>query len=167
MKLYANRVLIPVALGINLLSACTLRSDSSYSTKMSELETAPAAEALSKTTAKTIQGTEAEGVASNETISPSAALVEDLKTTLAIEIGVPTTAILVKETTPTQWNDACLGIANPDEMCAQMVTPGYRIVLGTLTETYEFHTDQTGENFRRVKDIHTEENEPQTKPENK
>lgn len=145
-KLHFRQILIPVAVGINLLSACTLRSDSSYSTKMSELD-APAAEALVKATS---DSQDAEKGALKEKASPPAELVENLKTVLAAEMGVPIAEILVKETTAIQWNDACLGAANPNEICAQVITPGYQIILGTLTETYIFHTDQTGENIRRV-----------------
>lgn len=147
-KPHFRRVLIPIVVGINLLSACALRSDSSYSTKMSELD-APAAEALIEKTP-------------NATNSPPAEVVENLKTALATEMGVPITEISVKETTQTEWNDACLGAANPDEICAQVITPGYRIVLGTLTETYTFHTDQTGENFRRVESSPTEKDASQS-----
>lgn len=156
MKLSLRRVLIPVAVGINLLSACALRSDSSYSTKMSELD-APAAEALVETN----QGTGAKETAPNETDSPPAELVENLKTVLAAETGVPIAEILLKETASTQWNDACLGAANPNEICAQVITSGYRIALGTSTETYIFHTDQTGENVRWVNHSRSETRQTQ------
>jgi hypothetical protein len=128
---------------VSILSSCTPRPDFSYSTKLSELETASAAEAIS-------EAQEAEARNSGEMASPSADRVENLKTVLAAEVGAPATEILVEEITPTEWNDACLGLPQPGEICAQVITPGYRIVLSHLTETYEFHTDQTGRNIRRV-----------------
>lgn len=83
--------------------------------------------------------------------SAPASLVEDLKTVLATELGVASSEVLVKEATAVEWSDACLGAATPDEMCAQVITPGYRVVLSTLTDEFEFHTDRTGKHFRRVR----------------
>lgn len=126
-------IVVSIAMGGSVLSACTLRSDHSYSTKVTEMETAPAAEAVS------------------QPAPPPASLVEDLKTILATELGVPSSSLLVETATAVEWNDACLGVPHPEEMCAQVITPGYRIVLTTSTETYEFHTDETGKNVRRVR----------------
>lgn len=46
-----------------------------------------------------------------------------------------------------QWPDSCLGIYKPDVLCAQVITPGYRVVLEANGQRYEYHTDATG---RRV-----------------
>ena len=48
------------------------------------------------------------------------------------------------------WNNACLGAAKPGEMCAQVITPGFRITLDTPAGTYEIHTDETGKDYRIV-----------------
>lgn len=45
-----------------------------------------------------------------------------------------------------EWPDACLGISIPDVMCAEVITPGYRVVLTTEGREYVFHTDLTGGN---------------------
>lgn len=43
------------------------------------------------------------------------------------------------------WPDACLGAARPDEVCAQVVTSGYRIVVETADgEQIVFHAARTG-----------------------
>jgi hypothetical protein len=42
------------------------------------------------------------------------------------------------------WNDTCLGVHLPGQVCAQAVIPGYRIVLSTLWWDLEVHTDQDG-----------------------
>lgn len=44
-----------------------------------------------------------------------------------------------------QWPDSCLGISSPDVMCAQVITPGYRVLLQAGGKQYEYHTDQNGE----------------------
>ncbi len=49
-----------------------------------------------------------------------------------------------------EWSDSCLGLGRADESCAQMITPGYKIILETQGKSYELHTDATGENIRQV-----------------
>lgn len=43
-----------------------------------------------------------------------------------------------------EWPDACLGVYTADMMCAQVITPGYRVVLAVDGEQYEYHTNQDG-----------------------
>ena len=45
------------------------------------------------------------------------------------------------------WPDACLGAPRQDELCATVVTPGYRIIIGQDGEQTEYHTDIKG-NYR-------------------
>lgn len=80
--------------------------------------------------------------------SPPAKLVEDLKSILSTKTGVPSYDILFISAEAVEWSDACLGATKPEEICAQVITPGYRIILSTLTEEYEFHTDRTGQELR-------------------
>lgn len=47
-----------------------------------------------------------------------------------------------------EWQDACLGISSPGQMCAQVITPGFRIRLEANGKSYEFHTDLTGSDVR-------------------
>lgn len=82
--------------------------------------------------------------------STLASLIEDLKTKVMLESGIPTTDLLVQEAEAVEWNDSCLDLPQSDEMCAQVITSGYRIVLSNLTETFEFHTDRTGRLVRQV-----------------
>ncbi len=44
-----------------------------------------------------------------------------------------------------QWSDACLGCAKPGQMCAMVITPGYRVILESEGETYPVHTDLSGQ----------------------
>ena len=77
--------------------------------------------------------------------------VESVKT-LAVEgLGVNSVndikVILVEAI---DWPSSCLGIQIKDELCAQVVTPGYRIVVGAdgVAEV-TYHTDSEGNNIRR------------------
>jgi hypothetical protein len=51
-----------------------------------------------------------------------------------------------------EWPDSCLGSAAPDEMCLQVITPGYRILLGINGQRYEYHTDLSGGILRVIGD---------------
>ena len=53
--------------------------------------------------------------------------------------------IEIVSVTPEEWPEACLGLPEPDEVCAQVVTPGYVVQLMPATEGPSFectyHTD--------------------------
>jgi hypothetical protein len=40
-----------------------------------------------------------------------------------------------------EWPDACLGIEQPDVACAEVITPGYRVLLEANGQLYDYHTD--------------------------
>jgi hypothetical protein len=40
-----------------------------------------------------------------------------------------------------EWNDACLGVYQPDIMCAEVITPGYRLVYLLEGEEFVLHTN--------------------------
>jgi hypothetical protein len=80
------------------------------------------------------------------TVQPEAiaAAVRDLAGSLGVEIDQ--TRIIRFE--QTDWPDACLGLPQPDEVCAQTVTPGFLVVVEVNGQQFEVHTDQTGTNVR-------------------
>jgi len=65
-------------------------------------------------------------------------------TYLAGELGVPLEAVTAISFEPVEWPDASLGCPQPGMMYAQVVTPGYRILLEVDGVQYEIHTDQAG-----------------------
>ena len=56
--------------------------------------------------------------------------------------------IIVIKIEPVDWSDACLGVRRANELCAQVVTPGFRVLLVANGLLYEFHTDFDGHNVR-------------------
>jgi hypothetical protein len=79
---------------------------------------------------------------------PPTVVVEKLKSFLQRQFDIPAAQVEVQQAETMQWADACLGLPQADELCAQMVTPGYRVVLSTPDGAFDFHTDQTGQSFR-------------------
>lgn len=62
--------------------------------------------------------------------------IADLAETLEIDVD----EIILVETEETDWPDASLGCPEDGMMYAQVVTPGYHIVLEAEGEQYEYHT---------------------------
>lgn len=50
-----------------------------------------------------------------------------------------------------EWPDSCLDVSyigQEDEACAQVITPGYLIILQLAETVYQYHTDEAGDNVR-------------------
>ena len=69
---------------------------------------------------------------------------------LSQELNVNVGDVRVVSFKQTDWQDACLGLGQPNESCAQVVVPGYQVVLEVNGQQYEFRTDQTGDVVRKV-----------------
>ena len=74
-----------------------------------------------------------------ETLTPVIAACEALAELFGRDLGEIDTVTV----TPQQWPDACLGLAGPEEVCAQVITSGFEVVLllvdaGSL---YTYRTD--------------------------
>jgi hypothetical protein len=77
-------------------------------------------------------------------------VTQTLTTALAQEIGIPEMEIMLKESQSMDWSDSCLGVPRPNEFCAQVITPGYRVIFSTPQGEYTFHSDRTGQVYRLV-----------------
>ena len=69
---------------------------------------------------------------------------------LATKLGIGADQISVVSVEHVEWPDACLGAAAEGEMCAQVLTPGYRIVLEVNGGQVEVHTNEHGQAVRVV-----------------
>jgi hypothetical protein len=64
---------------------------------------------------------------------------------LAAALNVPEESIIVVDTPlPVQWSDTSLGCPRPDQVYAQVMTPGYLFTLAVDDATYNVHTDLVG-----------------------
>ncbi len=75
-------------------------------------------------------------------VAPSAAPKEQALAVadLAQLLGIAPPAITVVSVEAVTWPDASLGCPKPGMMYAQVLTPGYRVVLEADGKTYEYHT---------------------------
>jgi hypothetical protein len=67
---------------------------------------------------------------------------------LAQSVGVDVNQVQVINSEQVEWPDACLGLPQGDESCAQVITPGFRVLLEINGVQYEVRTDQTVANVR-------------------
>lgn len=83
-------------------------------------------------------------------VSLPAEVETQLRNATASDLGLAADTLTVKTAEAVDWSDACLGAARPDEGCAQMITPGYRVVFTTPNGEVVVHSDRTGSSYRIV-----------------
>lgn len=66
---------------------------------------------------------------------------------LARRLGIATESIAVRALARVDWPDASLGCPEPGFMYAQVVTPGYRIILEAGNQLYAYHASLHGVRF--------------------
>jgi hypothetical protein len=69
-----------------------------------------------------------------------AALTARAVADLSKELGIPAANIKVASSEAVEWSDGSLGCPEPGTSYAQVITPGYRIVLQIGDMPYEYHT---------------------------
>jgi hypothetical protein len=128
-----------------LLAACGDDDDGSLETPTAT-NTAPGATATSPAVATaTTEVTRP----TDATTVPGANLLPVIaaREALAAVTGRTVEEIEVVSVTPKQWPDACLGIQRSGEVCAQVITPGYEVVLRLDGNVAIYRTDE-GTNAR-------------------
>lgn len=77
-----------------------------------------------------------------EKTPPSAEpLVELAKQDLAFRLNISESNITVIKVIPVEWPDASLGYPEEGKLYAQVITPGYKIILLANKKEYEYHSD--------------------------
>lgn len=69
-------------------------------------------------------------------------LVDRARDEVAARAGVRPEAVQVVRVEAVDWPDTSLGCPQPGMLYAQVVTPGYLIVVEASGKRYEFHTDR-------------------------
>ncbi len=66
----------------------------------------------------------------------------------AQKAGVSVGSAIVMQVEEMDWSDSCLGLGGPDEMCAMMITSGYRVTVQAGGTTKSYRTDMTAGSIR-------------------
>ena len=77
-------------------------------------------------------------------LPPEQRAFEAVREALARQLGLDPLKIQLVETVPVDWPDSCLGLPGAGESCAQVVTPGFRVVVEASGTSYEFRTNRDG-----------------------
>jgi hypothetical protein len=70
--------------------------------------------------------------------------IEAAKVDLGVRLNIAPETIELVSIEEVEWPDGCLGVVQPDLMCIQVITPGYRIILQVDGQQYEYHTNSAG-----------------------
>jgi hypothetical protein len=73
---------------------------------------------------------------------------DEIRGAVAAHLSIDAIRLQIQDLQQVEWPDACLGLAQPDEMCAEVITPGYRLIVTADGRQYQVHTDLTGMNIR-------------------
>lgn len=73
---------------------------------------------------------------------------ESIRAGIAGQLGADADQIRLVSMTAVEWPDGCLGLAAPDQMCIQVITPGYSLMIESGGKTYEVRTNLEGSQVR-------------------
>jgi hypothetical protein len=108
----------------------------------------PPSSVTSQTTQNTPQLTQPAPKSFGKSTPLPAEVAARIKTALEEQTGLSTEQMMLSKVSPQTWNNACLGAAEPDEVCAEVMTPGYAVTVSTPQGKYRLHTDQSGSRVR-------------------
>lgn len=73
----------------------------------------------------------------------SAELSQHLLTTVSQQVKQPPENLQILQVQSATW-DGCLGLANPDEVCAQIAIAGFRVLIADGPREWVYHLDSAG-----------------------
>jgi hypothetical protein len=65
--------------------------------------------------------------------------IEKARSALAQQLQAPADGIETREVTPVEWPDSGIGCGSPGAIYAQVMTPGFRVVLAASQKIYRVH----------------------------
>lgn len=69
---------------------------------------------------------------------------------LSVQSGVSVEEIEILEFERVDWSNACLDVPQEGEACAEVITPGFRVLLEANGQVYELRTDEQGTTIRQT-----------------
>ncbi len=73
----------------------------------------------------------------------TSALIKAILADAASRLGVSPDQVIIVAIEPVDWPDTSLGCPKEGEFYAQVITPGYRVIVATSDRRLEYHTDRT------------------------
>jgi hypothetical protein len=69
----------------------------------------------------------------------------------AAQTGVSEGEVIILTAYEREWPDSCLGLAEADEFCAQVIIPGYEITISAKGQEFVYRTNNDGSAIRESK----------------
>lgn len=80
-------------------------------------------------------------------LPPDVAL--NVQNQISATMGVAVENIQIKQVEKKDWPNSCLGLPQGNEVCAQVVTPGWLLTFNISGKEYKYRVDQTGNVIRQ------------------
>ncbi|MFZ6030100.1 MAG: hypothetical protein ACOYYS_20485 [Chloroflexota bacterium] len=74
---------------------------------------------------------------------------------LSQSLNVSIESVEIVEFERVDWPNACLGVTREGQACADVITPGFRIVLNANDQQYEFRSNEDGSVIVEVTELNT------------
>ncbi len=87
-------------------------------------------------------------------------LVRAIRRDLSRKTGIPTRKLRIVEAQRRTWPNSCLGLPVANQMCAQVLTPGWQIVATDGQNRWTYRSDRSGKILRLVTSLETEMKAP-------
>ena len=72
-----------------------------------------------------------------------------VRTHVASELGIAEGVVIILSAYERDWPDACLGLAGVDELCTQVITPGFEVTVQAAGQQFVYYTDASGSIIRQ------------------
>ncbi|MGB3755240.1 MAG: hypothetical protein WBA07_02550 [Rivularia sp. (in: cyanobacteria)] len=59
-------------------------------------------------------------------------------------VSKPVAALRITQTQKESWGDSCLGLAESGKLCAQVIVPGWKVVVSDGQREFVYRTDEKG-----------------------
>jgi len=82
-----------------------------------------------------------------DVLPPDVAL--NVRNQVSAILGVPVESIQLESVEQTDWPNGCLGLPEPEEVCTEVITPGWLLAFSADGQEYRFRVDQTGTVIRQ------------------
>lgn len=69
-------------------------------------------------------------------------------------VSKPVAALRITQAQKQSWGDSCLGLAEPGKLCAQVIVPGWKVVVTDGQRKFVYRTDEKGQQVK-LEDLQT------------
>ena len=76
-------------------------------------------------------------------------VVAEIQNQVSQKLEVALQQVQIKSVERREWLDACLGLPEVDEVCAQTITPGWLVTVEIAGNAYGFRVDEEGTTIRQ------------------